>query len=71
MLVGELACINCSLVTVVLTEPMKYLFGRARPDEAATVGRVVPLRKDVSNPSFPSGDSAQVGVLCLYVLRLL
>lgn len=55
----------------MLTEPMKYLFGRARPDEAATVGRVVPLRKDVSNPSFPSGDSAQVGFLCLYVLRLL
>lgn len=39
---------------------MKYLFGRARPDEDATVNRVVPLRKDVSNPSFPSGDSAQV-----------
>ena len=28
--------------------------------------RVVPLRKDVSNPSFPSGDSAQVGLLWRY-----
>lgn len=53
----------CCIATVILTEPMKYLFGRARPDEDATVNRVVPLRKDVSNPSFPSGDSAQAAAI--------
>ena len=52
-----------SVVTVLFTEPLKYLFGRRRPAEEDINRRVVPLRKDVSNPAFPSGDSAQVKTL--------
>ena len=39
---------------------MKYLFGRQRPCEENISYRVVPIRKDLTNPAFPSGDSAQV-----------
>lgn len=60
MLVNILSSYLISAFTVILTEPMKYLFGRDRPPEDDVSNRVVPLRKDVTNPSFPSGDSAQV-----------
>ena len=52
-----------SVVTVLFTEPLKYLVWRRRPAEEDINRRVVPLRKDVSNPAFPSGDSAQVNTL--------
>ena len=62
----------CSVVTVLFTEPLKYLFGRRRPAEEDITRRVVPLRKDVSNPAFPSGDSAQVtNSLQVFIIRLL
>ena len=53
---------QCSVVTVLITEPMKYLFGRQRPCEEDIPNRVIPLRKDLTNPAFPSGDSAQVSL---------
>ena len=52
-----------SVVTVLFKQPLKYLFRRRRPAEEDINRRVVPLRKDVSNPAFPSGDSAQVNTL--------
>ena len=52
--------LNYSVITVLFTEPLKYLFGRARPAEDEIQNRIIPLRKDVTNPAFPSGDSAQV-----------
>lgn len=63
LLVGLSALFHCSLITVVITEPMKYLFGRQRPCEENISYRVVPIRKDLTNPAFPSGDSAQVGTV--------
>ncbi|KAK8806590.1 hypothetical protein WA588_003154 [Blastocystis sp. NMH] len=60
----------CCVVTVLFTEPLKYLFGRARPAEDTISTRVVPLRKDVSNPAFPSGDSAQAAVISGVVYSL-
>lgn len=55
-------------MTVLFTEPLKYLFRRNRPQEDDINNRVVPLRKDVTNPAFPSGDSAQVVLINLYII---
>ena len=63
LLVGLCALFHDSLITVIITEPMKYVFGRQRPCEESISRRVVPLRKDLTNPAFPSGDSAQVGFM--------
>ena len=45
----------------MITEPLKYLVQRERPRKQSTADRVLPIRDDLSNPAFPSGDSAQVG----------
>ena len=49
-----------SLLCVVITEPMKYVFNRPRPRKQSIADRILPIRDDVTNPAFPSGDSAQV-----------
>lgn len=58
--------VKCSAMTVLFTEPLKYLFRRNRPQEDDINNRVVPLRRDVTNPAFPSGDSAQVSFINPY-----
>lgn len=57
LLVGAAA----SLITVSITQGLKHLFGRSRPDPLLARRRVK-LRSLVKNPSFPSGDSAQAAV---------
>lgn len=44
----------------MITEPLKYLIQRARPRKQSIADRILPIRDDVTNPAFPSGDSAQV-----------
>ena len=53
-------CLRSSLLCVVITEPMKYVFNRPRPRKQSIADRILPIRDDVTNPAFPSGDSAQV-----------
>ena len=60
-----------SVLTVLFTEPLKYLFSRERPELNDITNRVVPLRNDLKNPAFPSGDSAQVVYLYWFEVRLL
>lgn len=62
---------HCSLITVVITEPMKFVFGRQRPCEEEISQRIVPIRKDLTNPAFPSGDSAQVATDVFFEYRRL
>ena len=57
--------INSSLITVAITESIKNIIKRDRPRKKSIAHRSLPIRDDVSNPAFPSGDSAQV---CLYHL---
>ena len=49
-----------SLFTVIITELLKVLTNRSRPRKQSIADRSLPIREDVSNPAFPSGDSAQV-----------
>lgn len=55
-------CTMAAITTVAVTNPMKHWIARERPAplEAA---RAFKLRKLVTNPAFPSGDSAQAGVI--------
>ncbi len=57
-----------TLTTLAITTPMKHWVNRPRP-EPLEAPRALKLRKLVSNPAFPSGDSAQAGsVTALLVL---
>ncbi|MBZ0136287.1 MAG: phosphatase PAP2 family protein [Planctomycetes bacterium] len=56
-----------ALTTVAVTGPLKHVFVRPRP-EPLKGARVFKLRKLVSNPSFPSGDSAQAGAMVTLVI---
>lgn len=56
-----------ALTTVAVTNPMKHWIGRDRPQPLEAV-RAFKLRKLVSNPSFPSGDSAQAGAMIMLVI---
>ena len=47
---------------MVITEPLKYVVQRSRPRKQSIADRLFSVRDDVSNPAFPSGDSAQAGV---------
>lgn len=49
-----------SLITVLFTESLKSIIQRSRPRKQSIADRSLPIRDDVSNPAFPSGDSAQV-----------
>lgn len=51
---------------MVITEPLKYVVQRSRPRKQSIADRLFFVRDDVSNPAFPSGDSAQVGIHCCY-----
>lgn len=51
---------SSSLITVLFTESLKSLTQRSRPRKQSIADRSLPIRDDVSNPAFPSGDSAQV-----------
>ena len=51
---------------MVITEPLKYVVQRSRPRKQSIADRLFSVRDDVSNPAFPSGDSAQVGIHCCY-----
>ncbi|KAK8817529.1 hypothetical protein WA538_004251, partial [Blastocystis sp. DL] len=53
-----LSCLLC----VVITEPLKYVVQRSRPRKQSIADRLFSVRDDVSNPAFPSGDSAQAAV---------
>ena len=52
--------ISYSVLTVLCTELIKALTKRPRPRKQSIAYRELPIRDDVSNPAFPSGDSAQV-----------
>ena len=49
-----------SMLTVIISEALKNILRRPRPSKASISKRVLPIRDDVTNPAFPSGDSAQV-----------
>ncbi len=56
----------CSLLVLLITQSIKYLVRRQRPGQLQT-----PRRCDIGlpgNPSFPSGDSAQAGMITTLVL---
>ena len=58
-------------ITVILTEFLKIITNRARPRKQSIADRSLPIRDDVSNPAFPSGDSAQVFQFSFLTNRLL
>lgn len=49
-----------SMLTVLISEALKNILRRPRPSKSSISKRVLPIRDDVTNPAFPSGDSAQV-----------
>ena len=59
-----------SLLTVLVSEGLKNIFCRPRPRKQSVAERSLPIRDDVTNPAFPSGDSAQASVAaaCLFCL---
>lgn len=57
-----------SLCTLAITNPLKHLIARPRPEPLESP-RALKLRKLVNNPAFPSGDSAQAG--CIVALLML
>ncbi|MCC6573134.1 MAG: phosphatase PAP2 family protein [Planctomycetes bacterium] len=59
--------VAASLVTVSITQALKHTIGRDRP-APLLARRRVKLRSLVKNPSFPSGDSAQAGVVSFLVM---
>ena len=63
LLVCYQSMVESSLLTVIITETLKGLFRRPRPMKYAVAPRHLPIRDDVSNPAFPSGDSAQVRIV--------
>lgn len=60
----------CSLLTVMVSEVLKNIFCRPRPRKQSVAERSIPIRDDVSNPAFPSGDSAQAAVAAACAYRL-
>ena len=60
----------CSMLTVLLSEILKSVFCRPRPRKQSIAERSIPIRDDVSNPAFPSGDSAQAAVASACAYRL-
>lgn len=65
--IGALAAL-ASVATLAVTNPLKRIIGRPRP-APLEASRAFTLRSLVSNPSFPSGDSAQAAsVATLLVL---
>jgi len=56
-----------AITTVAITSPMKHYFGRLRPGPLGAPRRV-PLRAMVNNPAFPSGDSAQAGMIVVLLV---
>lgn len=58
-----------ALTTLAITNPLKHLIGRARP-EPLEAPRALKLRKLVNNPAFPSGDSAQAGTVVVLLMLL-
>ena len=54
--------VSTSLFTVLVTEGLKHVINRDRPSLYDTTNKLVQMRKYMSNPAFPSGDSAQVYV---------
>ena len=63
---GALAVMT-ALTTVAISNPMKHWIGRDRPQPLESL-RAFKLRKLVTNPSFPSGDSAQAGAMIMLVI---
>lgn len=57
-----LVCTIAAITTVAITGPLKHGIGRPRPDAPPTP-RAFALRGLVNNPAFPSGDSAQAGMI--------
>ncbi|KAK8803799.1 hypothetical protein WA158_001493 [Blastocystis sp. Blastoise] len=51
-----------SVLTVALTEILKYVFRRDRPHVDAVNNKLIHMRQYLNNPAFPSGDSAQAAV---------
>ena len=64
----SLLSLFCSLLTVLVSEGLKNIFCRPRPRKQSVAERSLPIRDDVTNPAFPSGDSAQASVAasCLF-----
>jgi membrane-associated phospholipid phosphatase len=58
-----------ALSTLAITAPLKYLFNRQRPD-GPVAERTIKLRALVNSPAFPSGDSAQAGMVVLMLMML-
>jgi membrane-associated phospholipid phosphatase len=64
-----LVCTLAAVTTLAITDPLKHWFNRDRP-ELPRDSRAIRLRKLVRNPSFPSGDSAQAGVVTALLVVL-
>ena len=61
---------GCScMLTVIISEFLKNTIRRPRPPKSSISKRALPIRDDVCNPAFPSGDSGQAAVFsaCLYL----
>ncbi|MCA8936605.1 MAG: phosphatase PAP2 family protein [Planctomycetes bacterium] len=62
-------CTMAAITTVAITSPMKHWIQRERP-APLEAQRAFKLRKLVSNPAFPSGDSAQAGAITTLLILL-
>ena len=62
-------CTMAAVTTVAITNPMKHWIGRDRP-QPLEAQRAIKIRKLVSNPAFPSGDSAQAGAITTLLILL-
>ena len=57
------------MLTVIISEFLKNTIRRPRPPKSSISKRALPIRDDVCNPAFPSGDSGQVTVFLLHHLQ--
>ncbi len=59
--------VAAAITTVAITDPLKHWLARERPLPLGKPRRVR-IRSLVKNPAFPSGDSAQAGMIALLLV---